>query len=190
MGYFYVNITTRKASTEEIGNYLRSKKMNAFVICGPDSYCTIYEEGCDEQDMSYISSLLKDISRRLSCTAFGVLNHDDDILMYEMWSKGEKLDEYNSCPGYFSDDGSDMEPVGGNAYLLSRIMGNGTYGKEIDVILRSSNEDEFIFAIDRHQKLVELLGLPINTVGHGFGDLSDGEIPEGIRVEDIRRFNV
>ena len=189
MGNFYMNITTRKASSEEIIQYLKSKNLSAFVVKGPESYCTIYEEICDEQDTRHISSLLKEISGLFSCPAIGMLNHDDDILAYELWLNGEKVDEYDSCPGYFEGDEDRMNPEGGDAELISELMGNGSNHKDIEVALTlsGSGDDDFVFAIDRHQALAKAVGLPSHTVGYGFRYLSEGEIPEGIKPEDILR---
>jgi len=92
MGHFYVNITTRKAPAGEIVNFLKAKGLTAFVIGGPGDYCTIYEEGCDAQDTDYLSSLLNEISSRFSCPAVGIINHDDDILAYELWANGVIVD--------------------------------------------------------------------------------------------------
>jgi len=187
MGNFYVNITTRKASAEEIIKYLKSINLTSFVIKGPDDYCTIYEEKCDEQDTKHISSLLKEISTNFSCPAIGMLNHDDDILAYELWSNGEKVDEYDSCPGYFSGDEDRMEPEGGDAKTMSHLLSDGTNEKEIDKILRSSGDGDvdFVFAIDRHQALAKAVGLPSHSIGYGFRYISEGEMPAGIQPEDI-----
>ncbi|MEJ2641855.1 MAG: hypothetical protein P8010_19995 [Desulfosarcinaceae bacterium] len=189
MGNCYANITTRKVSAEEIVNFLESMNLSAFVIKGPDGYCTICEKRCDEQDTKHISSLLKDISSQFSCPAIGMLNHDDDILAYELWSNGEKVDDYDSCPGYFSGDEERMEPEGGDAKVISNYFCNGTSEETIEKILRSSgDEDEdFVFATDRHQALAKAVGLPSHSVGYGFRYIFEGEIPTGVKPEDILR---
>jgi hypothetical protein len=187
MGNFYVNITTRKADAEAILQYLKSRDLSAFIAKGPEDYCTIYEERCDEQDTRHITSLLKEISSQLNCAAIGMLNHDDDILAYELWLNGEKVDEYDSCPGYFQGDERRMEPEGGNAELLSKLMGNGKNVEAIQVALRKSGsgEEGFVFAIERHEALAKAIGLPLHTVGYGFRYISEGEMPEGIQPENI-----
>ena len=191
MGNFYVNITIRKVTAQEILKYLEAKNLTAFVVESPEDYCTIYEEKCDEQDKQHITSLLKDISSQFMCPAIGVLNHDDDILAYELWSKGEKVDEYDSCPAYFTGDESCMEPEGGNAKVLSEFMGNGTNLKAIEEALKAAGTEEegFVFAVDRHEALAEAIGLPDHTVGYGFRYISEGEIPEDLQSEDIIRTN-
>lgn len=188
MGNFYVNITTRKASAGEVVSFLKTKGLAAFVIGGPEDYCTIYEEGCDAQDTEHLSSLLGEISSRFSCPAIGILNHDDDILAYELWSNGEVVDSYNSCPGYFEDDESGMQPEGGDAKVLSELIGNGKNVQEIERVLRTSgDEEDFVFAVERHQALADAVGLPPHTVGYGYGHISEGEIPEGIDSKSILR---
>ena len=116
-----------------------------------------------------------------------MLNHDDDILAYELWSNGEKVDEYDSCPGYFSGDEDRMEPEGGDAKTMSNLIGNGSNEKDIEKALRSSGDgdDDFVFAIDRHKALAEAVGLPPHSIGYGFRYISEGEIPAGIQPEDI-----
>ena len=187
MGNFYVNITTRRATAEDVLSYLKSKKLSAFIVKGPEDFCTICEERCDEQDTRHISTLLKEITNQFACPAIGMLNHDDDILAYELWSDGMKVDEYDSCPGYFSGDESRMKPEGGNAKLLSELMGNGKNTEAIEAVLKASGDgdEDFVFAVERHEALAKAVGLPVHTVGYGFRYLSEGEIPEGIKEEDI-----
>jgi len=191
MGNFYVNISTRKAQSNEIVDFLKSKNLSAYVIVGPDDFCTIYEQICDEQNTNHISALLRELSVNFSCPAIGMLNHDDDILAYELWSNGKKVDEYDSCPGYFDPKSDEMEPEGGNAKLLSELMGNGSNEKSIEDVLRASGDGDldFVFAVERHEALAKAVGLPLHTVGYGFKYISEGEIPEGISKEDILKID-
>jgi hypothetical protein len=184
MGNFYVNITTRKASQADIINFLESKGLSAFVISGPDDYVCIYESICDEQNTKHISGLLKEISKKYSCPAIGMLNHDDSLLAYELWSNGEKVDEYDSCPGYFDPDADEMEPDGGDATLIADLIGTSADVASVEKVLRGSGDD-YIFAVERHEALAKALGLPPHTVGYGFGYLSEGETPQGITQEAI-----
>ena len=188
MGNFYVNITTRKASKEQIIDFLESKGLSAFVIVGPDDYIAIFESVCDEQDTKYISGLLEQISKQYSCSAIGMLNHDDSLLAYELWSNGEKLDEYDSCPGYFNPDADEMQPSGGDTNLLVELMGSSADVGGVEKVLRASGED-YIFAVERHGALAKAVGLPMHTVGFGFGYLSAGEIPQGIAQETVIKVN-
>jgi hypothetical protein len=192
MGNFYVNITTRKVSVNELVDFLKSKSLNAFIIEGPNDYCTIYEEICDEQNTKHISSLLLEISNQFSCPAIGMLNHDDDILAYELWLNGEKIDEYDSSPNYFDMDAEEIaKPSGGNAKLLSEHMGVSSNEEEIEKVLRTSFEEDesFVFAVDRHEALVKAVGLPHHSVGYGFRYISEGETPDEINPDNIITIN-
>ena len=180
MGNFYANITTRNAPAEKILDFLRSKRLFAILIKGPDNYCTIYEKICDQQNTSHISSLLRDISENFSCPAIGILNHDDDVLLFELWSGGIKVDEYNSCPGYFDPKCGEMEPKGGNTKVLVDLFGTNADEAVVEKALRESNEGAFIFAVERHDTLAKAIGLPSHTIGFGFNYLLAGEIPPDV----------
>lgn len=189
MGNFYANITTRNISVDLIKKYLKSNNLSAYVIKVANDYCAIFEAVCDEQNGDHISSLLKEISGQFSCPAIAVLNHDDDILAYELWLNGEKVDEYDSCPGYFQADEDRMQPEGGNAKLLSELMGNGNNVNDIERLLRSNKGNEFSFAIDRHESIAKAVGIPLQTVGYGYTYISNGEMPKGVLPESIVKIN-
>jgi hypothetical protein len=188
MGCFYVNITTRKAQSHEVIDFLKSNNLSAYIIVGPEDFCSIYEQICDTQNMNHISAILCELSRHFSCPAIGVMNHDNDILAYELWLNGEKVDEYDSCPDCFDPEpGGNVEPIGGNAKLLSELMGQNPNEKSIEDVLRAfgGGDLDFVFAVERHGALAKAVGLPSHTVGYGFNYLSEGVIPEGISKEDI-----
>jgi len=185
MGNFYVNITTRGAIIKDILDYLKSKKLSAYLIEGPKGFCTIYEEICDDQETKHISNLLEEITQECNCAAIGILNHDDDILAYELWSNGKKVDEYDSCPGYFSGDEGRFDPEGGDAKLLSELMGDGGNVETIDKVLKATGDEGYVFAVERHEALAKAIGLPIHSVGYGFRYISGGEIPQEINEENI-----
>lgn len=82
-----------------------------------------------------------------------------------------------------------MEPEGGAARAISHHFSNDLNEENIRIVLRSSSDgdEDFILAIDRHQALVEAVGLPSHSVGYGFRYIFEDEIPTGIKPEDILR---
>ncbi len=53
-----------------------------------------------------------------------------------------------------------------------------------DVLHCPDNDCGFTLAVDRHLSLVELLDLPMCSVGFGFCDLDSGEFPEDLDEEE------
>ena len=188
MGNFYVNITLRGPKQEEIGTALKALGRTAIVSPSKNDFTTVYDAECDEQDTGAISAFTKELSFRLSCPGWSVMNHDDDILLYELYDKGELIDQYNSSPDYFSMEADDPSgPKGGNADALVRLMGNSGDAAEAENIIRISSfdEDGFVFAVERHQALADCLGLPSFTVGYGYNYVSGGEMPPEFEETDF-----
>lgn len=197
MGNFYVNITTKDANVTDLEKMISVDGLSAFIVSENDqqNYCVLYEQICDKQDTNHLAKLLKKISQELACTAFGVLNHDDDMLIYSLWHDGEELDHYNSCPDIFAEEPTEegMQPQGGNATLLAQtFLANANKADTdktacVNDILHSS---DYVFAVERHGALVTALGLPECAVGYGYTYLSNGELPENINSNQMIKINV
>jgi hypothetical protein len=109
-----------------------------------------------------------------------ILNHDDDILWYQLFENGKLIDEYDSTPGYFDKSAGPSSPSGGNARALCHAFQSENVD-EVERILKTSSfvDEGYVFALDRHEDLVKALGLPTFTIGYGFNEIFSGEIPEG-----------
>lgn len=185
MGNFYVNYTLKPASQSSVASLMQGRKA---IICPPvNDVVVVFDEASDSQDEKIISSLAERLSANLKCAVLALMNHDDDILWYRLYSAGNKIDEYNSCPDYFEfgGDGEPRGPTGGDAKKLRKVFGNGD-AEEIERILRAPMED-YAFAIERHLDLCKALGLPIYVAGTAYASFEQGEIPEGISEDEIVR---
>jgi hypothetical protein len=169
MGAFYTNITLRGPEQYEIVEYLNGLKRVASVSPTINDLTVVMDELSDSQDEQVLSELTADLSKRFSCPALAVLNHDDDILLYKLFDAGEETDAYNSCPDYFETDHIGTDPQGGNAAGLCAIFGCSAATEKVESVLRKP----YVFQVDRHDELVRLLGLPQYAVGVGFNYLSD-----------------
>jgi hypothetical protein len=191
MGNFYTNITLKGPLQDKVAGALAKMDRTAFVSPTVDGYTVIYDAECDDQDPRIISRLTGDLSRRLACPAIAFLNHDDDILWYQLYGNGELIDEYNSAPDYFDFEakGEPSRPAGGDPDKLVQAFGISADTKALEKVLRTSSldEDGFVFAYERHQALVGLLGMPPFGVACGFNYVSQGELPEGLTEADLRR---
>lgn len=178
MGNFYTNVTL--CHTDRANVCAKLKGRHAAVSPTVRDFTVVWDEESESQDVRVLEALTKRLSHELSCPAWAVLNHDDDVLMYLLFIEGEKLDEYSSCPGYF--EGSRLKPEGGNATLLAKTFGAESAAKSVEDILR--NQDGYTFAVERHQVLVEALGMPTFGVGTGYRYITSGECPPGLENVD------
>jgi hypothetical protein len=155
-----------------------------------DGCVVVFDEECEGQDPETLARLGARLSKSLACTVLAVLNHDDDILLYRLYSNGTLVDEYNSAPNYFDTDAEPSEPEGGNARVLCDAFGVTSYDT-VEAILRKGalTDDGYIFAVDRHADLAGALGIPSFVVGTGFTYILNGELPEGLELETLTRLS-
>jgi hypothetical protein len=183
MGNFYTNVTLYRADRAKALAVLKGRKAAVSPMVG--KFTIIWDEESEAQDVNILEAVTKRLSRELGCPAWAVLNHDDDVLLYMLFSGGENLDQYNSCPGYFGGSGSG--PEGGNAAVLAKTFGTELAAKSVETVLR--DQDGYAFAIDRHQALIEALGMPSFGVGIGYRYITSGECPPGLENADEIAFS-
>lgn len=186
MGNFYTNYTLRGPSQEAVAAALAGR--SAIVTPEQDGCVVVCDEKSDEQDQEIITELAGQLSSEFGCPVLAVLNHDDDILWYQLFLKGKLADEYDSTPGYFDESADMPTPSGGDAEKLCAAFGASDV-EEVEGILRrpQAAEDGYVFAIERHTDLVEALGIPAFAVGAGYEYISSGELPEGMDEDDLVR---
>jgi hypothetical protein len=182
MGNFYVNYTLRGPSQAEVAKCFEGRA--AYVTPAQNNYIVAYDEASEDQDLQVISALAGELSKELSCSVLAVLNHDDDVLWYCLFTNGNLADEYNSSPGYF-ESGEPSAPEGGDANKLCAAFGS-TKISDVQAILEKTFED-YTFAVDRHEDLARALGLPNCAVGCGYSQIEEGELPDGLIEDDITR---
>jgi len=189
MGNFYTNITVHGPTQDKVADALSEMDRTAYVSPTVGGYTIVYDAECDDQDTEIIGRLTADLSRQLECAAIALLNHDDDVLWYQLYKNGELVDEYNSAPDYFEPEAEPSGPAGGDAAKLMQAFGGAADTKELEKVLRISSldDDGYTFEYERHQALARLLGMPPFGVGRGFNYIHDGELPEGLTEADLRR---
>jgi hypothetical protein len=180
MGNFYTNYTLRGPSQQQVAAALNGR--TAFVTPQENGCVVVYDEESDAQDMAVLSDLASQLSDELRCPVLAVLNHDDDILWYQLYDHGQLTDEYNSSPDYFEDIDDPSGPTGGDAEKLCAAFGSRKV-PEISSILKKS--DDYTFAVQRHEQLAHLLGIPLFGVGLGYSYIARGELPEGLREDQL-----
>jgi hypothetical protein len=169
MGNFYTNITVLSERAGESINVIRELGREAYIVHLPNA-AVVYDRQCDEQNTGVLSALAEHLSVKLNSVTFAVLNHDDSILWWQLYSSSELIAEYANRGGPKTD-----------VSAMCR-----TLGKEKEILLVWwILHRPYLFQVSRHKRLVDCLGLPYASVGTGYGYLSRGEVPPGVNKADI-----
>lgn len=175
MGNHYTNVVVAGPDRQDIAEVLTAMGRHAALSPTHEGRTVVYDALSDEQNPAELARLAGQISVRLLCPAWAVMNHDDDVLWYQLWDHGALVDEYDSCPDYFEPDGGDAEPRGGDGQKLGPALGSPAAASRINEILRS---DDYVFEAERHADLAEALGLPSDLLCCGYLALVSGSLPE------------
>jgi hypothetical protein len=181
MGAFYVNYTVKGFDQKAVVRALSGRK--AFVTAERNGYIFVFDKEADAQNQEAIAKLAEQLSASLQSTLLTVLNHDSDILRYQLYEGGGLSEECNSTPDYWSPKLRPSPPKGGDAMRLCAAF-NCHDIAEVERILRVSWK-HYPDATGRHSNLVRVLGLPSLAIRYGFGAIAQGHIPEGLSVEDL-----
>jgi hypothetical protein len=189
MGTTYANITLKGPKAQDVLQELGNQGRSAFVSPTEDSLTTVYEMDSDEGDSIILTDLAEDLSGYFGCPALAVHVENEELFRYWLYSDGELIDSYKSPAQTLDPDGKgNPKSQGGKPELLTQLFNNDASSEEIIDILHCPDQDcGFSLAVDRHLSLVELLGLPMCSVGFGFCDLDSGEYPEDLDEEDLLR---
>ncbi len=185
MGNFYTNITLLGPDQDQVVEYLSQQRLSAYVAPTDERATVVYEKQCETQKTEILEGLASRLAAHFNCPALAVLNHDDDILLYWLYGNKGLLDQYNSAPGYF--EGEDTPPEGGDAAALCKAFGVEQNAPAVDAVLHDEN---YLFAVDHHEALVDALNLTDFSVGFGYTYLEHGEVPEGMTAEELKHTGI
>lgn len=185
MGNFYTNYTLRGPTQKDVAAALAGR--NAIVTPQMSGSLVVFDEASDDQNHEHIAELAEMLSSKFQCPVLAVLNHDDDILWYQLYERGRLMDEYDSAPDYFEPAAEPEPPKGGDAKRLCSVFGSDEV-TEVERILRQSQEKNgYAFAFERHLDLVKALGLPDFAVGTCYSSFESDQCPEGLSPGDLIR---
>lgn len=186
MGGFYTNYTLRGSSQQAVAAALAGRR--AAVTPAVDGCVVVFDEASDDQDQGCIAELASRLSSEFHCPVLAVLNHDDDILWYQLYINGKLVDEYDSSPGYFDPSAEPSAPAGGDARQLCAAFAASDVPAVERVLRKSSYDDDgYVFAFERHADLVRALGLPEFAVGTAYASFDRDEYPEGLSGKNLMR---
>jgi hypothetical protein len=188
MGNFYTNYTLKGPSQQTVASAMAGRK--AIVTTDYNGCVMVFDAQSDTQEAEVISDLASRLSHQFACPLLAILNHDDDILWFQLYESGKVTDEYDSTPGYFDGGEEPATPTGGDAGRLCSIFGFGDPAT-VESILRKPlfDEEGYAFAFERHADLVNALGLPDFGVGNCYRSFDDPcfEFPDALSKRDLMR---
>jgi hypothetical protein len=184
MGSFYTNLTLRSPDTARIESTLRALRRVAALTPPLDGYTVVFDRACDDQDTEEVGELASQLSIKLQCAVLAVINHDDSALIYELHDRGEFVDHYVSQPEYFEIDESEK---GGDAERLARAFGAETSIERVRAVLHpeSGGAAPYSSESERHQDLIEVLGMPRASLGYGFDRVEAGDLPRDLAASAL-----
>jgi hypothetical protein len=176
MAAHYANITLRGPAHKGIAAKLAQAGHIAYVA-PTAKRCTVLFH----QDLGAQERLAAELSAHFRCPALLVMAFGDTILLYELYTNGDRADAYVSSP----HDGLELDgpaPEGDATKLCA------AFDVEMDHLIRRVERilhtptrptGEFALAINRHGELLRALGLPLFAAGSSFAGIELGELPHG-----------
>lgn len=184
MGNFYVSFAAFGVESESLAQCLDHLSRTAFVAPSIGEVTVFYDREADGQNDKQIHLVGSGVSRDCNCPVLAVWNHDDDVLYYHLFDSGASVSEYDSFPGYFSD--GDRTPLVADATALCRAFGRADQDtiEEVDAIL--TEEDDYVFALDRHKELADQLQIPWKFACLNYSNIASGTVFDGVDVASFR----
>ncbi|MES2696042.1 MAG: hypothetical protein V4773_21390 [Verrucomicrobiota bacterium] len=184
MGNFYINVAVKGVSTARLREKLAELFFPTILIPDIEGHAFIYADFFGSGDGEAPSRLARALSEEPGAQyAVQCLNADDDVLMYEFWKDGARVDAYYSNPEMFQADETDAEAPRGDPGRLKSVF-PFINEAEVQLVLES---EEYIFAYERHQELFRLLRIPTAPAIMDFNYLQNGEVPEGVEERQLIR---
>jgi hypothetical protein len=198
MGNWYTNVAVKGAQQGDVVSLLEELGRRAYVTPEAARWIVVYDQQADEFDLGILESLALTLSTRLSCTALASCNADDDVLWLALYENGNLSTRYASSRKAF-EDGNEFPGLQETAQVLARVFEKPEATTQILGVLRKSHgilgllsaflkiRLAYLFEVQRHLDLSNLLGMPRAAVGLGYTYINKGETPEGIDREALRR---
>lgn len=193
MGRFYANLTLRTADQASVVQIAQSSGRSVRISSARNASIVVFDGGDESDDPEFVHAQAELYSGSMDCEALAVINHDDSVLMYAFYDRGELLDEYISDPTHFDLDEEDAAMVeqGGDARALARSFTRPADAMKLEAILRASAGEggAYMFETDRHAALVSALALNPAAIGTGYAELEAEIYPEGFSTADFEAFS-
>jgi len=147
------------------------------LVLPPDDggWVTIYDQRTESQDTGGLEALGRLASEVCGAPAFSVLVHDSDVLDLRLYRGGERVDRYDSFPGYFE----------GGPTQSDRDAARGHPERWADALSVDADALAAVFAGERSfaeqtlREACELLGCDPRRAGLGYRYATQEGLPDG-----------
>ena len=186
----YHNITLLAVEPEEAAEWLAENGFPAYVSPMIEDIMVIYdglsleadedasiptvEDEPDESDpLERLLMLVSELSYELGCTAWLMLCDEAQTCVYSIYDDGNLVEQYGVSDA--------LPPSGGNPEFLVELFGQP---KRVIKDVRAVLNRHPMSAIERHEKLLKLLGMPLLAHNMGYEQLLHGALPQGVQHLD------
>jgi hypothetical protein len=178
VGGFYANVVVR---SDDVNGIIQAIRMNggSAAVAADGRHVVVADEKLDAQDEEWLGRLSAQLCAATGRPALGVLIHDDSLVLMALAQPGVTVHRYNSCPAYFTGEGSEC-PVGGDAAVFAEAFGvpsnADALGPVLNACMAETPEDddfEYTFESDRHKAIAELLEVPAWSVWFSYAGLKE-----------------
>ncbi len=142
MGNFYTNITLQDSDAQAVAAEMEALNRESYVFSN-GYICVVYDKESESQDTSILAALAETLATKRNTVAFAVLNHDDDVLWFQLYRRSELLTEYSSTGGPATNIRKLVDALGGSALRVWWLL-----------------KRPFVFQIHRHQALNRIFRFP------------------------------
>ncbi len=166
MGNFYTQVIVPSVSRDACEEVVRSLGRRCLIGPALDNAVPVFDSESERQDIGELDSVALTLSHELNSWAVGIMNHDDDHLLFRIFHCGEERRHIAAGRlGAFDTSGLSglREALAPGASRLALYW----------AFLRPT-----LFQVGRHQAIARVLGLAPWTVGAGYRYLLDEDVVE------------
>ncbi|HZO13580.1 MAG TPA: hypothetical protein VFB62_09980 [Polyangiaceae bacterium] len=192
MGAFFTNVQVRTSNLTsvadaiagwigQIGYALTSEVESAdrtVLLARNGDWVAVYDEAADT-GAAAVGDVGRELSSRLETYAMTVNVHDSDVLVLELFRKGDLVDCYNSAPDYFEKMGDvERAKVAGAVELWRDLLVGGHDESDLAKVFA----DRRLFCEDNLAAIAAQLGMDAARVGTGYQYIAESGVAETVAV--------
>ena len=160
MGSFHTQVLVRNADEHRCAEVMRMLRRSSYVIPPHNNVSVVCGKESEDQNIDTLDNVALTLSSKLSTSAAAVLNHDDDWLIFRLFSDGEFVGGIQV--------GHTPLSLRGPVLKLRDLLNPRAPLLPLYVALLRPR----IFQLRRHADIVNLLGLPERSPGVGYKYIS------------------